>query len=664
MANEKILVIDDSAQIRDFLARQVLPREGYVCVSAGDGRAGLEVLGKEKPDLILTDMQMPRMSGLEVLTLLAQYKVDIPVVMMTAHGSETIAIEAFRLGVKDYLVKPFTIDEVLLVVGRALTESRLRREKETLARNLAAANQQLERRLQEMAVLGRVGQAVSALLEPSLLMKRIVEAAVFISNGQRGALLLSDSSGLRMSAATGFTDELSGRAVPVTTIAASVLKAVQPVALAAAQLKSEPYGREAPSPQAFLATPISSQGAVLGVLSVDRTVANRPFVAGEGRLLAALADYAAISIQNLRLFDETRSAQGKLEAVINHIADGVIVLNSSGEVLLANPAAQQLLGADLLYNQPLLSSNGAGTLAPLLSRTGAQPRAATYEIAGARGKVLNVATTPVPNLGMVAVLHDITMLKELERIRHEREQSEVEQLRHMYERYVPPAIVEQLMHAGHDALAHPEEREVIVIVASLRGFETLFARLTSEALIEVVLNRYFDALSTVVLKHGGTLDKFMGDAMQAVFGWPIAGADDGQRAINAAIEMDVAFAALHAEWMETLNANLALAIGVGQGRVVAGSIGSAQHQDYTVIGDGVSIAATLNQQAHGGEILMSRSIVDALAEPPEGVGFDEFPPVNVKGVAHEHEIVFVRPGQLQSATRMLPASTGLLPSGT
>src|SRR5262249_7737564 len=163
------------------------------------------------------------------------------------------------------------------------------------------------------------------------------------------------------------------------------------------------------------------------------------------------------------------------------------------------------------------ASSGAGTLAPLLSRAGAQPRAATYEIAGARGKVLNVATTPVPNLGTVAVLHDITMLKELERIRHEREQGEVEQLRRMYERYVPPAIVEQLVHAGHDALAHPEEREVIVLFASLRGFDTLFARLTSEALIDVVLNRYFETLSSVVLKHGGTVDKFMGDGMQTVF---------------------------------------------------------------------------------------------------------------------------------------------------
>src|SRR5262249_14725044 len=154
--------------------------------------------------------------------------------------------------------------------------------------------------------------------------------------------------------------------------------------------------------------------------------------------------------------------------------------------------------------------------------------------------------------------HDITMLKELERIRHEREQGAVEQLRRTYERYVPPAIVEQLVHAGHDALAQPEEREVIVLFASLRGFDTLFARLTSEALVDVVLNRYFDTLSNVVLKHGGTVDKFMGDGMQTVFGWPIAGADDGLRAIYAALEMEMAFAALHDEWLETLQANITL----------------------------------------------------------------------------------------------------------
>ncbi|MBI1801446.1 MAG: response regulator [Chloroflexi bacterium] len=113
MAHEKILVIDDSEQIRNFLTQQVLPREGYVCVAARDGQAGLEALGRERPDLVLTDMQMPRVSGLEILQLLRQYQVDIPVVLMTAHGSETIAIEAFHLGVKDYLVKPFTVEEVL-----------------------------------------------------------------------------------------------------------------------------------------------------------------------------------------------------------------------------------------------------------------------------------------------------------------------------------------------------------------------------------------------------------------------------------------------------------------------------------------------------------------------------------------------------------------------
>src|SRR5262249_4263415 len=113
---------------------------------------------------------------------------------------------------------------------------------------------------------------------------------------------------------------------------------------------------------------------------------------------------------------------------------------------------------------------------------------------------------------------------------------------------------------------------------------------------------------------------------------------------------------------DSLNANIPMSIGLGQGRVVAGSIGSAQHQDYTVIGEGVLIALALNQQAHGGEILMSRRIADAFSEPPPDIAFDDFPPIPVKGVTQEHELVLVRGGQPANATRMLPADTGALNS--
>lgn len=667
MANEKILIIDDSPQIRDFLAKQVLPREGYTCVAAPDGRAGLDMIGKEKPDLILTDMQMPRMSGLELLQLLAQYKVDIPVVMMTAHGSEMIAIEAFRLGVKDYIVKPFTVEEVLAVIARALSETRLRREKDVLTRNLAAANQQLERRVQEMAVLARVGQAVSALRDQDVLMKRIVEASVFISSANRGALLLAEGQTMRLCSTTGFSTPLDGSVVQPRSLIASVLQSKKPLLLAGAQINSEPYGRDAPPPQAFMATPIVTQNNALGVLAVDRVQgapglqpldgraaqSQRPFNENDARLLAAMADYAAISLQNARLFNEAKSNRDKLEAVINHTADGIIVLNARGEVLLVNPAAQTLLGSEVQLNKPLFPSTANNTLIQLMARAAGQNKPVSQEIVGARGKVFNVTISPAPTIGFVAVLHDITMFKELERIRQQREQVEVERLRQTLERYVSPLVLEQIAQQGEEGLAHPEAHEAVVLVADIRGFSPLFTQLPSEVLVNDVLNRYFTAMSAIIERHGGALDKFIGDGILAVFGWPHSSPDDGARALLAAAEMQSGFNRLRAEWEDTLSVHIGLGIGIGHGMVIAGSIGTPQHQDYTLMGDAVAVAMALNEQAHGGEIFCSRSLIDRLSGPIDGIAFDEFPPVRIKGKAEEHEVVLVRAELATAASTQL-----------
>ncbi len=651
MAKEKILVIDDSLQIRDIIAK-VLTSEGYVFVGAGDGRAGLEMLGKEKPDLILTDMQMPRMSGLEILQLLTQYKVDIPVVMMTAHGSETIAIEAFRLGVKDYIPKPFAVEDVLVVIEHALAETRLRREKESLTRTLAAANRAMERRVQELAVLGRIGQAVSALLDPPVLMKRIVEAAMYVCGGARSALLLTEDGALRFSAAAGFSAAVEGSSAPLTSIVAAVLNLNKPLMLAGAQIISEPYGRDASPPPAFLAAPIVAKGNAIGVLAVDRAQAGRPFGEDDARLLAAIADYAAISLQNARLFNAVKTAQDQLEAIIHSTADGIIVFDSRGDVALANRAAHEMLDTELAVGRPLLPSSASNALIQLLGRVRALNKPITQEMTGARGKVLNTTVSPAPDIGQVAILHDITQIKELERIRREAEERELEQVRTMYERYVPPTVAEQLLSAGPDALATPEVREVIAVQATIRGFDALFHQVAPDTLVRDVLNKHFETMGEIILRHGGTIDKFMGDSVLAIFGWPLAGADDAHNAIVCAIEMHNTFVKLSAEWERSLGVQAALAIGIGQGMVIAGSIGTPHHQDYTVVGDAVNVARQLSEHAHGGEVLMSRHVLDLLSVAPDKVIFDEFPPVQLRG-SEEHEIVLVRPDLSSQTSRLL-----------
>ena len=119
MAGEKILVIDDRRENLLFLADSVLRPEGYEVITAMDGKQGLDKALAEKPDLIITDLKMPRLSGLELMAALRKENSGTPVILTTFYGSEQAAIEAFRLGARDYIIKPYEIKDMLDSVERA-----------------------------------------------------------------------------------------------------------------------------------------------------------------------------------------------------------------------------------------------------------------------------------------------------------------------------------------------------------------------------------------------------------------------------------------------------------------------------------------------------------------------------------------------------------------
>jgi signal transduction histidine kinase len=144
LAEERVLVMDDSLVYRDLIVNHILKPNGYQTLAACDGQQGLEIALQEQLDLIITDLRMPELDGIEVLEALQEAGVDIPVILMTLHGSEDLVVQAFRLGAKDYVIKPFDVDEMLVAIDRALTEARLRRERDALTQDLVYLNQELE----------------------------------------------------------------------------------------------------------------------------------------------------------------------------------------------------------------------------------------------------------------------------------------------------------------------------------------------------------------------------------------------------------------------------------------------------------------------------------------------------------------------------------------
>ncbi|VAW42804.1 hypothetical protein MNBD_CHLOROFLEXI01-1150, partial [hydrothermal vent metagenome] len=195
MSSERILVIDDSREIVKHLTKMVLANLGYQTIHAYDGATGLKLIREKKPDLVMLDFHLPKMTGLDVLHTMAQESLKTPVVLMTGYGSEQSAIEAFRLGIKDYLIKPFTIDEIAGAIDRALIETRLLHDKVEMAEQIRRLKVELSRQTNEMQTLSKIGKAITTLLSVDEVLQRVLETATYLTDSEESTIWLPDDEG-------------------------------------------------------------------------------------------------------------------------------------------------------------------------------------------------------------------------------------------------------------------------------------------------------------------------------------------------------------------------------------------------------------------------------------------------------------------------------------
>ena len=187
------------------------------------------------------------------------------------------------------------------------------------------------------------------------------------------------------------------------------------------------------------------------------------------------------------------------------------------------------------------------------------------------------------------------------------------QITHTFERYVAPEIVKELLKSDTDALKlGGKSCDIAVLFVDIRGFTTMSENLEPETVVEI-LNQYLTLISDCILKHGGTLDKYVGDAVMAFWGAPLPQEDYIMRACRAAMDMVEGSKALSEELMAQFGRTVSFGIGVHVGEAVVGNIGSPQRMDYTAIGDTVNTSARLEANAPGGTIYISRAVADALA---------------------------------------------------
>lgn len=194
--------------------------------------------------------------------------------------------------------------------------------------------------------------------------------------------------------------------------------------------------------------------------------------------------------------------------------------------------------------------------------------------------------------------------------------AEREKMRQMVEKFHQKEIVDKVL-SGELQLGG-ERKNAVVFFSDLRGFTELSERLAPEAVVQV-LNRYLETMVGIIIKHKGVVDKYVGDAIMAVWGIPENTNDDIENALHACIEMREALVKLNQELSKTGNIQLKMGMGLHYGPVIAGTIGSSQRMEFTVIGDTVNTAARVESATK--EQQTDLLVTSLIAQKAEGLGF-------------------------------------------
>jgi class 3 adenylate cyclase len=211
-----------------------------------------------------------------------------------------------------------------------------------------------------------------------------------------------------------------------------------------------------------------------------------------------------------------------------------------------------------------------------------------------------------------------------------------ENIRTNLARYLSPQVVEQVIKHDVEVNLGGERKEVTVLFSDIRNFTTISEKMPPDRLVRI-LNEYFTEMAGIIFDNQGSVDKFIGDAIVAVYGSLIDINNHAELAVKTAMDMMTAVGGLNKRWQEVYNGfTMDIGIGINTGRAFLGNIGSPQRMEFTVIGDMVNVAARLSGLAKPGQILVSKGTFEYLDR--EVLQYVELPPCVVKGKTETIEV--------------------------
>lgn len=299
-----VLVADDEPEILDLCVR-VLETQGYKVWGATQGREAVSLGRQHEFDLLLTDIHMPDITGLDVAQAMKQANPEITCVTMTGFGTMDTAIEALKLGVDEFIIKPFGPDELVMAVSKALEKKRLQRD---------------NARLSALIPLFELNETLMTTVEVNDLLHHVVHVARQETAADRASLFLLRRNQQNREV---FYKRVSSPATPDSpdeqrlegAVAKQVVQSKKPLEFSSSESTGELPGVVSGTlpGHALQATPLLMKGRVIGVLIVFKMGSGRAFSLGDAELLSVLSGQAAIAIENARLFEDIQRAYDELK---------------------------------------------------------------------------------------------------------------------------------------------------------------------------------------------------------------------------------------------------------------------------------------------------------------------------------------------------------------
>ncbi|MBF0559979.1 MAG: GAF domain-containing protein [Nitrospirae bacterium] len=362
--------------------------------------------------------------------------------------------------------------------------------------------------------------------------------------------------------------------------------------------------------RSILCTPVvNKNGKVIGVTQVLNKRGGAFTDEDESRLKAFTAQ-VSIALENAKLFNDVQNMKNYNDSMLQSMSNGVITLDEDGKIVTCNTAGLRIM------KMPEAEIVGTGMIdffiginawiAEKVKRVGENQKSditmdAELQFSGdkvsANVTVLPLVSDEGKKLGTMIMLEDISGEK---------------RMKSTMSRYMDPGVAEQLLAGGEDVLGG-KSTEATILFSDIRSFTTLSEELGAQGTVSL-LNEYFTLMMECIQADGGMLDKFIGDAIMAAFGIPVAYDDSEDRATRCAINMLKALGEWNARRTGPGRKPLAIGIGLNTDVVVSGNIGSPKRMDYTVIGDGVNLASRLESacKQYSARILISENTYSKL----------------------------------------------------